>query len=67
MCCVCVFVVMKFIVVVLVFFFFIICMIFFCKFLEWFFISVELEVLDIEVEDVYDSDMDEYDFIYFFF
>lgn len=64
-CCVCALVAMKLTVVAPAFPFFIICMIPLRKLLERFFTSVELEALDTEVEDVYDSDMDEYDSIHF--
>ena len=55
---------MKLTVVAPAFPFFIICMIPLRKLLERFFSSEELEALDTEVEDVYDSDMDEYDSIH---
>lgn len=63
-CCVCALVAMKLTVVAPAFPFFIICMIPLRKLLERFFSSEELEALDTEVEDVYDSDMDEYDSIH---
>ena len=63
-CCVCTLIVMKLTVVAPAFPFFIICMIPLRKLLERFFSSEELEALDTEVEDVYDSDMDEYDSIH---
>ena len=63
-CCVCTLIAMKLTVVAPAFPFFIICMIPLRKLLERFFSSEELEALDTEVEDVYDSDMDEYDAVH---
>lgn len=63
-CCVCALVAMKLTVAAPAFPFFIICMIPLRKLLERFFSSEELEALDTEVEDVYDSDLDEYDAIH---
>ena len=63
-CCVCTLIAMKLTVVAPAFPFFIICMIPLRKLLERFFSSEELEALDTEVEDVYESDMDEYDAIH---
>lgn len=63
-CCVCALVAMKLTVVAPAFPFFIICMIPLRKLLERFFSTEELEALDTEVEDVYDSDLDEYDSIH---
>lgn len=63
-CCVCVLIAMKHTVLAPAFPFFIICMIPLRKLLEKFFSSEELEALDTDVEDVYDSDMDEYDSIH---
>lgn len=63
-CCVCALVAMKLTVAAPGFPFFIICMIPLRKLLERFFSSEELEALDTEVEDVYDSDLDEYDAIH---
>ena len=62
--CVCALIVMKLTVAAPAFPFFIICMIPLRKLLERFFSSEELEALDTEVEDVYDSDLDEYDSIH---
>nr|AJQ31788.1 solute carrier family 4 member alpha [Stylophora pistillata] len=64
-CCVCALVALKLTVVAPAFPFLIICMIPLRKLLERFFTSLELEALDTEVEDVYDSDLDEYDSIHF--
>ena len=63
-CCVCALIAMKLTVAAPLFPFFIICMIPLRKLLERFFSNQELEALDTEVEDVYDSDMDEYDSIH---
>lgn len=63
-CCVCALVAMKHTRIAPLFPFFIICMIPLRKLLERFFSSEELQALDTEVEDVYDSDMDEYDSIH---
>ena len=62
--CVCALVAMKLTVAAPAFPFFIICMIPLRKLLERFFSCEELEALDAEVEDVYDSDLDEYDSIH---
>jgi len=63
-CCVCALIAIKLTAVAPAFPFFIICMIPLRKLLERFFSSEELEALDTEVEDVYDSDLDEYDQIH---
>ncbi|XP_068733296.1 anion exchange protein 3-like [Montipora capricornis] len=64
MCCVCTLVIIKLTEAAPAFPFFIICMIPLRKLLERVFSSKELEALDTEVEDCYDSDMDEYDSIH---
>ena len=62
--CICLLVVIKVTAAAPGFPFFVVCLIPLRKFLERFFSSAELEELDNEVEEVYDSDMDEFDSVH---